>query len=143
MRGRPFQPGNKFSRGRPNGSRNKQTLARQKLIDENGPKLLGKAMAEAAKGNTPLLCMFAKHELDRTKHHLPPIGPLPMGTIQELRQTQQNIIDDVTSGALTPVQGARVLEMVEHRRKAIETQDLVERVDALEGQAKKILERED
>jgi len=112
MRGRPFQPGNKFGRGRPKGSRNKQALALQKLIDENGPKLLLKAMAEAAKGDASLLRLFAKHELDRTKDHLPPIGPLPLGTIQELTQSQQIIINEVASGALTPLQGARVLEMV-------------------------------
>ena len=136
MRGRPFQPGNKFGRGRPKGSRNKQTLALQKLIDENGPKLLLKAMAEAAKGDASLLRLFAKHELDRTKDHLPPIGHLPLGTIQELTQSQQIIINEVASGAVTPLQGARVLEMVDHRRKGIETQDLAERMDALEGNQK-------
>ena len=136
MRGRPFQPGNKFGRGRPKGSRNKQTLALQKLIDENGPKLLLKGMSVAAKGETSLLRLFVKHELDRTKDHLPPIGALPMGTIQELAQSQQMIINDVASGVLTPLQGARVLEMVEHRRKGIETQDLAERIDALEDHQK-------
>ncbi|HEY7334342.1 MAG TPA: hypothetical protein VH639_05630 [Bryobacteraceae bacterium] len=143
MRGRPFQPGNKFGRGRPKGSRNKQTLELQKLIDEHGPKLLGKAMAEAAKGDASLLRLFAKHALDRTKDHLRPIGPLATGTIQEVTKSQQIIIDDVISGALTHFQGMRMLEMVEHRRKAIETQDLAERMDALEGHTKKILGRTD
>jgi hypothetical protein len=133
MRGRPFQPGNRFGHGRPKGSRNKQTLVLQKLIDEHVPKLLLKAMAEGAKGNPSLLRLFANHALDPTKDHLPPMGPLPIGTIQELTQSQQIIISEVASGALTPLQGARVLEMVDHRRKGIETQDLAERMDALEG----------
>jgi hypothetical protein len=136
MRGRPFQPGNKFGRGRPKGSRNKQTLVLRKLIDEHGPKLLCKAMAEAAKGDGPLLRLFAKDSLDRAKDHLPPIGPLPTGTIQEVTHSQQNIIDNVTSGALTLVQGTRVLDMVERRRETIKNEDLAGRVDALEGQAK-------
>ena len=84
MRGRPFEPGNKFGRGRPKGRHNKQNLALKKLIDEHGPKLLGKAMAEAAKGDPSLLRLFAKHALDSTKDHFPPIGPLPTGTIQEV-----------------------------------------------------------
>jgi hypothetical protein len=33
-RGRPFEPGNKFGRGRPKGSRNKRTAEAQALFDE-------------------------------------------------------------------------------------------------------------
>lgn len=132
MRGRPFQPGNQFGQGRPKGRRNNNMLSLQRLVEENGPKLLVKAMSEAAKGDVPLLRLFAKDQLDRTRDHLPPLGPLPLGTIAELTQAQQIIIDQVASGILSPVQGARVLELIEHRRKGIETQDLAERMDTLE-----------
>jgi hypothetical protein len=33
MPGRPFQPGNRFGRGRPKGSRNKKTLLSHEILD--------------------------------------------------------------------------------------------------------------
>ena len=35
QRGRPFQPGNKFGRGRPRGSRNKKTILIEEFLAEN------------------------------------------------------------------------------------------------------------
>jgi len=134
MRGRPFQPGNQFGRGRPKGSRNKRSLAVQKLLDENSPKLLVKSMSEAAKGNVPLLRMFAQYELDRSKERIPPIGALAIGTPEELKQSQQSVMNHVTAGTLAAAQGARLLDMLELRRKGLETHDLAERMDALERQ---------
>jgi hypothetical protein len=132
MRGRPFQPGNQFGRGRPKGSRNKQSLAVRRLLDENGPKLLLKAMSEAAKGNVPLLRMFAQHELDGAKECVPPIGSLAIGTPEELKHSQQIVMNQVTAGGLASAQGARLLDMLELRRKGLETHDLAEQMDALE-----------
>ena len=44
-RGRPFEAGNKFGRGRPLGSRNKKTRLIEELLDENSESLLHKALA--------------------------------------------------------------------------------------------------
>jgi hypothetical protein len=54
-RGRPFEAGNKFGRGRPLGSRNKKTRLIEELLDENSESLLHKALDLAQQGNVPVL----------------------------------------------------------------------------------------
>ena len=49
-RGRPFERGNKFGRGRPPGSRNKVPHSLQKLLHKHGEAILRKCMVEALKG---------------------------------------------------------------------------------------------
>jgi hypothetical protein len=50
MRGRPFQPGNKFGKGRPRGSRNKRTLMTD-AIKEHGEAIVKQCVVMALKGN--------------------------------------------------------------------------------------------
>lgn len=41
-RGRPFEPGNKFGKGRPPRSLNKKTWLVQQMLIENGPEIVEK-----------------------------------------------------------------------------------------------------
>jgi hypothetical protein len=43
-RGRPFQPGSHFGRGRPKGSPNKKTLQAQKLFEDNAAAIMALAI---------------------------------------------------------------------------------------------------
>src|ERR1017187_1927801 len=65
-RGRPFEPGNKFGRGRPPGSRNRKAQALQKVLDEYTPALLRKSLAMALQGDVPLLKMFMDRRLPKS-----------------------------------------------------------------------------
>jgi hypothetical protein len=52
-RGLPFEPGNKFGRGRPKGSRNKSTIsAGNRLLAEHAVPLMRKNIAEGLQTNT-------------------------------------------------------------------------------------------
>ena|ERR1041385_1489157 len=58
-RGRPFLPGNKFGRGRPKGSRNREKSPGQHLLDEWTPHLVRKLISMAMQGSLSAmrLCM--------------------------------------------------------------------------------------
>src|SRR5215469_12198031 len=51
VRGKPFQPGNRYGKGRPPGSRNQATLALQELLDGEGESILRKKIELALRGN--------------------------------------------------------------------------------------------
>jgi len=57
--GSPFQPGNRFGRGRPQGSRNKATIALQKMLDGCGESITRKCALMAMQGDPTALrlCM--------------------------------------------------------------------------------------
>jgi hypothetical protein len=66
-RGRPFEPGNQFGRGRPLGSRNKKTLAVQHLLEEHSESVLRKALVRALEGDSPMLQTLLSYILARPK----------------------------------------------------------------------------
>ena len=59
-------------------------------------------------------------------------GPLPMGSASELSCTFDEVLGKVAAGQISPTHAQQVFNWIEMRRKLIETQDLVQRVGALE-----------
>ena len=98
--GRPFEPGNKLGRGRPRGSRNKNSLLTRELLDRHGEALVRKAVVQALKGDVPMLRTLLAHILPRRTD--PPVktGPLPMGTAEEISQSSQAVLQQVASGKM-------------------------------------------
>ena len=58
-RGRPFQPGNQFGKGRPKGRPNKKDLLLREILEDRGPEILNKVIADALEGKrtAQVLCM--------------------------------------------------------------------------------------
>jgi hypothetical protein len=131
-RGRPFEPGNKFGRGRPRGSRNKKAIALQQLLDEYLPALMRKTIAMALQGDVSLLRMLLDRKLPKAHGSPLKIGRLPSATIEEVAHSHQTVINEVTSGNLTPVEALQIDSLLETSRKVIATVDVVKRLDALE-----------
>ena len=131
-RGRPFEPGNKFGRGRPRGSRNKTTLATQELLREHSQPLLHKALVMALKGDSTILRLLLDRILPRTKDPAVRMSQLRTGTPQELLQTHETLMRDLASGQLTPTQAQQIDSIIESRRRLLETEDLERRVRAIE-----------
>jgi len=132
IRGRPFEKGNRFGRGRPRGSRNGKALALQQILEEYLPSLLRKAIAMALQGDTSLLRMLLDRKLPKAFGSPVRIGRLPSGTIEEVALSHQSVIDEVTSGNLTPAQALQLDSLLETSRKVIATEDVVKRLDTLE-----------
>ena len=131
-RGRPFEAGNNFGQGRPLGSRNKNTLVIEELLDENSESLLHKALNLAQQGNIPMLRLLLERVLPRPKDAPVSIGPLPMSTPEELLQSQANVMQELALGQLTLNQAEQVFSLIEARRRLLETQELEQRLRALE-----------
>lgn len=67
MRGRPFEPGNAFGQGRPPGSPNKKGLLLQRLLLENGDKILKTLIDRAKKGDRAALALCVERLIPRLK----------------------------------------------------------------------------
>jgi Family of unknown function (DUF5681) len=134
IRGKPFEPGNKLGRGRPPGSRNKTTLLAQQLLDTHAESLIKKCIVMAMQGDTKAMQLC----IDRivpTRRELPVrIGTLPTRTAAELDVASETLTQKVTAGELTPTQGQAFAAMLDQRRQVIETQNLDQRLRAVEAQ---------
>jgi hypothetical protein len=132
-RGKPFEPGNKLGRGRPRGSRNKTTLMAQALLDSHADRLVRKCVVSALQGDSQALRLCFDRILPARRELPVKIGKLSLGTAADLSKASELITQKVAEGRITPGQGHAVAELLEQRRKIIETEDLDRRLQALEG----------
>jgi hypothetical protein len=134
-RGRPFEPGNSLGRGRPKGSRNKSTEATMALLGEHAEMLMKKCIAEALKGNMIAMRLCIERILPALQEGTIKFKLGATRTSQEVGQAQDTILKEVSKGRIVPEQGAVVVNMLEGKRKTLETTGVEERLYLLESQS--------
>ncbi|MDP2852083.1 MAG: DUF5681 domain-containing protein [Gallionella sp.] len=128
---KPGQSGN--PKGKAAGSRNKATTMVLNLM-ETGAREITDAVITAAKGGD---LTAARMVLDRLA---PPAKERPVsldmpdtGTAAGVSAAQEAILQAVATGELLPGEAATLAGIVEGRRRALETQELEQRIAALEN----------
>lgn len=133
MRGRPFQPGNKYGRGRPRGSRNKATRVCQDTLESYADRLIKKLLQLAFQGDPTAmrLCIdrLMPAQRQRALHFKLPSTKTLTGVVA----ASESVVSGVARGELTPAEGEAVSGMLDGRRRMIETQELDQRLRALES----------
>jgi hypothetical protein len=132
VRGRPFAPGNKFGRGRPAGSRNKATAAREQMLDSHGDAITKKCALMALQGDPTALRLCMERLLPPRKQHAVIFKMPPIATAADVGQGFETLLQAVARGQLTPAEGQVIASMLENRRRSIETEELERRMQALE-----------
>ena len=121
--------------GKPKGTRNKTTLAIEALFDGEAEELTRKVIEKAKEGDMVALRLC----LDRiapAKKDSPVAFELPtLGTAADAAKAAGAILEAVAAGDLTPSEGTAVAGLVETFRRALETEDIENRIAALEAQA--------
>jgi hypothetical protein len=64
------------------------------------------------------------------------LGKLPMHTATDVSRASEMVLQKVAAGEITPAQGHTMAELIDLRRRAIETQEFEERLKAVEAQNK-------
>lgn len=131
-RGKPFEPGNSFGRGRPKGSRNKSTLAALALLVEHAEALIRKCIAEALKGDMIAMRLCIERISPALREPAIKFKAGPMGTSSEVALVQETILKDVSKGRIVPQQAESVMNILESKRRLIETKQLEDRIKAAE-----------
>ena len=132
MRGKPFQPGNKFGRGRPPGRRNKVATALRETLDRFAEPLMRKCALMALEGNTTALRLFLERVIPARRQRVLQFKLPAIKTIADLAAASEAVVRGVASGQLTPGEGQAFSEMLDGRRSMLETEQLDKRIRALE-----------
>lgn len=120
--------------GRPVGARHKTTLAVQALLDGEGEALTRRAIDLALSGDTVALRLCLERLAPPRKDVPLTIDLPPVAKPSDVFAAQAAILSAVASGEITTSEGAALAALVETARKTIETQDLEQRLAALETQ---------
>jgi hypothetical protein len=131
-RGRPFEPGNKFGRGRPKGSRNKKTHLAQKIFNENSAAIMALAI-NTSREDRQMLRMLASHIVSRQRDTPLKLGKLPMATLQDLDRASAVILNKATSGKIGLDEALDVCTVIETRRRVLMSVDVEQSLVALEN----------
>jgi hypothetical protein len=128
-KGRPFQKGNP---GKPHGARRKTSILAERLLAENAEGIIKSVIASALEGDMAA----AKICVDR-------LNPIRKGQLVKFHMPDMNaagvsvafsaLVAAVSSGQITCEEAAAVSTLLDAQRKAIETESIEKRLDALEA----------
>jgi hypothetical protein len=134
--GRPFKKGKSGNpSGRPQGSRNKATLAMEKLLDGEADRLTQKAVDLAMEGDTTALRLCLERLCPPRKDR-PVSFDLPsMETPADAVAAMSALLAAVAQGEVTPGEAQTIAAVIEVQRRVIESEDHERRLRALEHPA--------
>ena len=133
-RGRPFGPGNP---GKPKGARSRATLAAEALLDGEAEKLTRVAIDKALHGDPVALRLCLERLVPPRKDRLLTFDLPPIGGAKDHPAVLASVLEAVAGGDLTPSEGQAFAALMEQHRRAIETAEIVGRLEALEAKGAK------
>jgi hypothetical protein len=131
MRGKPFEVGNTFGKGRPRGSRNERT-ALVELMKDHGEAIIKQCQVLALKGDRTALrlCMerlIPPCEAANSRFRLP-----PMKTMADLKKALAAVGQEVARGRLSAEEGELMSRMIASQGRIIDSVEFEKRLRALE-----------
>jgi hypothetical protein len=135
-KGRPFEKGNQFGKGRPRGSRNKKNRAVQQLLEEYAEPVVRKTVLEGLKGDPGLLRTVFNHLISPRREPCVKLGKLPTGTVQELADSSEIVITAAGEGRITMGDAQAMCGLMQFRQRILETRDLAVRMQKFEERLK-------
>ncbi|NKW71901.1 hypothetical protein HGD85_02810 [Rhodobacteraceae bacterium R_SAG10] len=123
--------------GKPKGARHKYTLAIQAMLDGEAEALGRKAVELALEGDTTALRLCLER-IAPPRKDVPIQFDLPaMTNASEAAGVAQAVLKAVSEGAVTPLEGATVMGLVEQYRRTLETTEFEQRLAAIEESTEK------
>jgi hypothetical protein len=127
--------GKRNGAGRPKGARNKATLAVLELLDGEAEALTRKVIERALEGDSTALRLCLERICPPRKSHPVNIKLPSVKNIAGVAEAQAAVVRAVADSEITPDEGATIANILEARRKSIETMDYESRLTALEAKA--------
>lgn len=125
-----FAPGNP---GKPRGSRHRATQAIENMLQGQSEALTQKAIDLALEGDGPALRLCIER-ISPVRKDAPVEFDLPsIASAKDASEAAQAVLQAVSGGEISPLEGATVMGLVEQFRRILETTELEKRITALEA----------
>ena len=119
--------------GRPKGARNKKTLAIESLLEGQAEALTQTAISKALEGDGLALRLCLERIAPAPKDKSVSF-PLPeMNDAMDASKGASSVLTAVSEGELTPIEGTRVMGLIDSYRRTLELTEIEERLQALEN----------
>ena len=121
--------------GRQPGSRNQLTIAAEVLLEGEAEALTRRAIELALEGDTTALKLCLERILPQRRSRRVVFDLPPIDRIEDLGKAIGSVLQEAANGQLFLDEAAALIGMMEFKRKALETIDLEQRLQALEAEA--------
>jgi len=121
--------------GKPRGSRNKATQAVQGLLDASSGQLAQKAIELGLEGDIAALRLCLERICPPRKDISVPFALPDIKNAEGAARGARAIIEAVSVGDLTPVEGASVMGLIDSFRKTLELTEFEARISKLEAKS--------
>ncbi len=135
----PNGGGSRYSRGqsgnpsgRPKGTRNRTTMAVEALLEGQAEAIAGKAIELALEGDTVALRLVMERVAPLRRGKPVHFDFPPIEHAGDVSMALGSILKATARGELTPDEAVTIANVLESKRKALETLDLETRLAALE-----------
>ncbi|MEX0329273.1 MAG: DUF5681 domain-containing protein [Ruegeria sp.] len=119
--------------GKPRGTRHRVTRAVEELLEGQSEAITQKAVEMALEGDSTALRLCLER-IAPTRKDAPVNFELPpIQNAQDASEAAQAVLQAVSQGEVTPLEGATVMGLVEQFRRVLETTELERRITALEA----------
>ena len=119
--------------GKKPGTRHRATLAIEQLLDGEGEALTRKAIELAKDGDMSALKLCLDRICPPRKSQPIRIDLPDVNTADGVSQAQMTTVQAIAEGEITPEEGKVLADILEVRRRSIETQEHEARLNKLEG----------
>lgn len=118
--------------GRPRGSRNKTTLALESQLEGAAEQLISKAMEMALNGDIAAMRLCLERILPVRRDRLIQIELPPIGTAGQVSSAVDTVFRAIGEGRITPVEGETITNILVHKMKAMQVEEIESRLEKLE-----------
>jgi len=122
----------KGNNGRPKGARNLKTLAIESLLEGQAEALTQTAISKALEGDSVALRLCLDRIMPAPKDRRIKVQLPSISSPRDLLKAASDVMISVQSAELTPLEGEKVMVLLERCQKLFVSVDLEERIEALE-----------
>lgn len=128
---RPGQSGNPA--GKPPGTRNRATMMVLALMEEGAEEVAGAIVNAAKAGDLGAAKLVLERLAPPVRERAIAVDLPDTATLAGVSEAQRAVVRAVGEGELLPTEGNALASILEARRRAIETEELEQRIRALEA----------
>ena len=122
----------KENTGRPKGATNLKTVAIESLLEGQAKALTQTAISKALEGDSVALSLCMDRIMPAPKDKRVKVQLPSISSPRDLLKAASDVMISVQYGELTPLEGEKVISLLERCQKLFVSVDLVERIEALE-----------
>jgi hypothetical protein len=105
--------------GRPRGSRNKVSLLREYLLENEEEQLVNKVIADALEGEPHAMALCLDRLMPRCKERSIEVEAGPIENYQQVCAATSKIFDAICSGQILPSEGEKLVNILKFQLEAV------------------------